>query len=235
MQLKRILNVVRWLVAIGAGVWLFHWVEAGMQGGDGWNPGLAFEIIIALLLYALLLLALFGCSLINKVAGRFAGIYWPDDSNFRIMPEYSLAEARVKEGRYVEAVEEYRVVIAQYPSDIYAHLRIAELAVDHLHDPGLAELELLSAVAKAPGGDSAVVAAGRLADFYQQTLHDPRRAREVMQQLRKDLADSKHAPRIDERIQTLDKMIAGYTVPPPPAKISVRPADQETIRRRRGF
>jgi hypothetical protein len=151
------------------------------------------------------------------------------------MPEYSLAETRVKEGRYAEAVEEYRVVIARYPSDIYAHLRIAELAVDHLHDPGLAEVELLSAVAKAPGDDSAVLAAGRLADFYQNTLHDPRRAREVMQQLKKGLADSRHAKRIDERIQTLEKMIAGYTVPAPPAKIAVKPADEETIRRRRGF
>ncbi len=37
-------------------------------------------------------------------------------------------------GKYQEAVDEYRKVIAEYPEDIYPHLRIAEMAVKNLND-----------------------------------------------------------------------------------------------------
>jgi tetratricopeptide (TPR) repeat protein len=230
MKLKPTTNVLRWATAIFVGIWMVRWAESKMQAG-----GSPFEIVGGLGLYGLLLFVLFGIPIISHVANRFAGLYWPDDSDFRIVPEYSIAEARVKEGKYEEAIEEYRTVILQHPADVYPHLRIAELALDHLHDAKLAELELQSAVGKAAGGETAVLAAGRLADFYQQTQPDPKRALEVMKQLRRELEGTKHAKLVDERIATLERLAGGYRVPKPPAKIAVKQADEAEIRRRRGF
>ncbi len=209
---------------------MIRWAETKMQAG-----GSPFEIVAGLGLYGLFLFVLCGIPIISGVANRFAGLFWPDDTELRIVPEYSIAEARVKEGKYEEAIEEYRTVILQHPADVYPHLRIAELALDHLHDAKLAELELQSAVNKAAGGETAVLAAGRLADFYQQTQPDPKRALEVMKQLRKKLEGSKHVKLIDERIATLERLAGGYRVPKPPAKIAVKQADEAEIRRRRGF
>jgi len=163
---------------------------------------------------------------ILKRLGEYTGkLFWPDDSHFRIVPEYSLAEARANEGKYRDAVDEYRKVAAQHPDDIYPHLRIAELALHHLNDVKLAERELMSAFGKATGPDSTALAANRLADLYQDTLHDPARALEVVKQLRERIPDTKQAKLAEERIAILEKMASGTALPPQvPDKVSIRPS-----------
>jgi tetratricopeptide (TPR) repeat protein len=176
--------------------------------------------------YALILFGLFGWPLIGSFGegiGNF--LFMPSDANFQITPEYSVAEARVKKGRYQEAVDEYRKVIVEYPDDIYPHLRIAELAVKHLNDVKLAELELLSALGKARGEDSTALAAGQLADLYQLMLQDPARALDVMKQLREKIPGTKQAALAEERIAVLETIVRdGVPLPKAPDKISNRPS-----------
>jgi tetratricopeptide (TPR) repeat protein len=225
MGLKYVLEVVRWLIAVGLGCLLFRWAGSKMNSASGFRLDVAFEIVIALLFYGLLLFALFGRSIILSVSNRLEHLFWPDDSNFRIMPEYSVAEARAKKGKYREAVDEYRKVIVKHPDDIYPHLRIADLALGHLNDVKLAELELLSAFAKAKGEDSTALAAGRLADFYQHTMHDPAHALEVMKQLCKKIPDTKQAKLAEERIAILEEFVRDATPPMKiPEKIALRPS-----------
>src|SRR5437867_8096511 len=113
---------------------------------------------------------IFGWPLLTRIAEKLGGIYNPSEDSSRVSPQYSTAEARVKAGRYEEAIAEYRKVIEQFPVDIYGHIRIAEIAVERLNDPKLAELELLSATAKATTEEATALVAHRLADFYQNTL-----------------------------------------------------------------
>ncbi len=228
MEFKRWVSVViRIVIALGVGIPLFRWAAGTMNSGQGLglNFGAAFAIVGALLFYAVVLLLLFGRSIMESVANKFESLYIGHDDNFRIMPEYSTAEARVKSGKYQEAVNEYRQVIAEYPDDIYPHLRIAELAVKHLNDLKLAELELLSALGKATGEDSTALAAGRLADFYQLALQDPARALEVMKQLREKIPGTKQARLAEERITVLESIAHdGVPLPKPPNKIANRPS-----------
>jgi len=223
MSLKPVLEVTRWAIAIVVGYFLLRWAGAEINSAAGWRIDVAFEVAIAFAMYGLLLFALFGRSIIASIANRFAGVYWPDDSHFRIVPEYSVAEARANEGRYQEAVDEYRKVIAEHPDDIYPHLRIAELALAQFHDGKLAELELMSAFGKATGPDSTALAAGRLADLYQRVLQDPSRALAVMKQLRERIPDTKQAALAEERIAILEKLASGAAAPPPvPDKVAIR-------------
>jgi len=141
----------------------------------------------------------------------------------------------VKEGKYAEALDEYRKVIAEYPKDVYPHLRIADLALAYLNDVKLAETELRTAFGKATGPETTVNSAGRLADFYQFTLQQPQRALDAMEQLRERLPGTKHALLAEERIRTLHELVAGCEPPKTPAKIAHKTTDEETIRRRRGF
>ena len=161
-----------------------------------------------------------------KRFGEYTGrLFWPGDSHFRIVPEYSIAEARAKEGKYREAVDEYRQVIAKHPDDIYPHVRIAELALNHLNDVKLAERELTSAFSKATGQDSTALAANRLADLYQHTLHDPVRALKVMQQLRNRIPNTKQAKLAEERIAILGGIASdAASTPKVPDKVSLRPS-----------
>ncbi len=197
--------------------------------------GEAMIIVGIVAIIGIILFFIFGFPLIRRLGERAGGLYTPSDDSFRVMPEYSTAEARVKVGRYAEAVGEYRKVIAQHPDDVYAHIRIAELAVEKLNDVKLAELELMSAYAKATSEDATVMAAGRLADLYQYTLQNPTQAIAIMRQLQSRLPGTKHVLGAQQRIDTLECVKAGHIVPAVPVKIAFKPTDEETLRRRRGY
>jgi tetratricopeptide (TPR) repeat protein len=227
MEFKRFNLTIRLAVVLLVGIPLFRWGASTMHAGEGLglNIGAAFEIVIVLLLYGLFAAALLARPFIDRVANGFESLYLGREEDSRIMPEYSVAEARVKKGDYQEAIDEYRKVIIEYPDDIYPHLRIAELAVKHLNDLKLGELELLSALGKAKGEDSTALAAGRLADLYQLTLHDPARALEVMKQLREKIPGTKQAKLAEERITVLESIVRdGVPLPKAPDKIAPRPS-----------
>jgi tetratricopeptide (TPR) repeat protein len=222
MNSQRLILMVRLLIAGVLGFFLIRYAKSAMGHGD---ITAAFFVGALVAGYGIVLFFLFGFSFIGKVAERFGNFYEPPDSNFQIIPEYSVAEARVNKGKYQEAVDEYRKVIVAHPDDVYPHLRIADLALKHLNDVKLAELELQSALGKATGEDTTALAAGRLADFYQHTLHDVARALEVMKQLREKIPGTKQAKLAEERIATLERLVGGESLPPAtPGKIAPRPS-----------
>src|ERR1035438_707317 len=108
---------------VSAGGWGF--ITAGIIAGLGI---VAFFIV--------------GFPLLRKIADQAFSFYTPSDDSSKIMPEYSVAEARVNTGKYPEAIEEYRKVITKHPDDMYPHLRIADIALKHLQDAKTAETEL---------------------------------------------------------------------------------------------
>ena len=69
------------------------------------------------------------------LARPWGALYFPDEPYARPPPRYSIAEARVKEGRYAEALAMYEKIAADYPDEIKPHLAMLELAVRRLHDP----------------------------------------------------------------------------------------------------
>ena len=215
MELKRFSLAIRIVVALILGVLLLKFVFSGTALGQPMSAMDRFFGMVVAIFYGLVLFALFGWSFLAAIGERIGNsLYMPSDENFQISPEYSVAEARARVGKYQEAIDEYRKVILEYPDDIYPHLRIAEFAVKHLNDLKLAELELLSALGKAKGVDSTALAAGRLADFYQHELQDPARALEVMKQVREKIPGTRQAKLAEERIRVLES-IAHDGVPLP--------------------
>jgi tetratricopeptide (TPR) repeat protein len=187
--------------------------------------GSAFITVGIVGMIGLVAFFIFGIPLIKKIGENAFSFYTPSDDSSKITPEYSVAEARVNAGKYVEAIEEYRKVIARHPDDMYPHLRIADIALKHLQDAGTAEVELQASLAKAKGEDSAALAAGRLADLYHLTLQDPARALEVMKRLCEKIPDTKQAKLAEERIGILEGIIQrGEPLPEAPGKIVPRPS-----------
>jgi len=168
---------------------------------------------------------IFGFPLLRKISENLFSFYGSSDDSTQITPEYSIAEARVNTGKYSEGIEEYRKVIAKHPDDMYPHLRIADIALKHLQDAQTAEVELQAALTKAKREDSAALAAGRLADLYQHTLHDPARALDVMKQLLEKIPGTKQANLAEQRIAILERIVhRGEPLPESPGKIAARPS-----------
>jgi len=192
-------------------------------GGFGY-AAILVGVIVGLAIVAFII---FGLPLLDKIGeSTTSGLYTGSDDSSQIVPEYSIAEARANEGKYREAVDEYRKVIEKHPEDVYPHLRIAELALSHLKDNNLVEAELVAALGKAKGETSVALAAGRLADFYQLTVNDPARALDVMKQVREKIPGTKRASLAEERIAVLERIVQTGVSPPPktPDKIAARPS-----------
>lgn len=229
--MQRALLLVRIVMAAVLG-----WLGLRFIFADGTpDPGTKLIGLMLAIAYGFVLFLLFGWSFLQRVAGKFSGLYLPSDANFQIKPEYSRAEARLKVGDYVAAVAEYRTVIAQFPDDIYAHIQIATIATEQFNDLQTAETEFETACAKAGSEDAIIMTHGRYADFCQTKLNSPALARAVMEKVLVKLPGTRAAVRATERIAHLDQLIAGYVPPQLPKKIAFRESDAETIRRRRGY
>src|SRR5271156_5424562 len=108
---------IRILIAVAVGFGMLMFVYSGVPKSGGLSPADKFFGVVLSLFYGFVLFYLFGWPLIHHVGEQVGTIYTGRDENFRIVPEYSVAEARAATGKYQESIDEYRKVIAEYPED----------------------------------------------------------------------------------------------------------------------
>ncbi len=178
---------------------LFWWV--GLRWlGIGYN---AFTIVAWAALTGMLWFPFVGWPLINWLGETAGGLFMTSDKNFRVRPQYSIAEARVRQGRYADAVAAFREDIAKFPDETYPHIRIAELLREQLDDPDAALAELHAALHKATGEDAFALVAGRLADWLMELKNDRTAAIATLREIETRYPGTKHARLAQERIARL--------------------------------
>lgn len=166
--------------------------------------GAAFSSAIWVVLIAMVWAYVLGVPAMAWIVGRFVGgMYDSADSQFRVRPEFSIAEGHAAAGRFREAVAQFRCDIEQHPAEVTPHVRIAEIVIERFGEveAGIAELE--TALRKATGEDAFVLVAHRLADAYVQHRGDKGAAIECLDQILQRFPHSKHALGARHRIQTL--------------------------------
>lgn len=86
-------------------------------------------------------------------------------------PSYSAQETMIMRGRYADAAESFRAMMAEHPKDLDARLALARLLEDHLHDAAGAERLFLEVRASRPGPNprQEMAAANGLIDLYRRT------------------------------------------------------------------
>lgn len=72
------------------------------------------------------------------LARPIMGFYYPTESG-PPPPNFSIPEARVKQGRYEDAMQEYAAIAAKYPTAMLAYAGMIEVAFKHLHDQARAD------------------------------------------------------------------------------------------------
>jgi tetratricopeptide (TPR) repeat protein len=194
--------------------------------------GEAMILVGILGIIGIMLFLIFGLPLIHKFAEHFSAGLIGSGTGSRIVPQYSTAEARVKAGKYADAIAEFRKVLEKFPDDVLAHVRIADLYVEFLNQPKLAEAELLAARAKEK---DALLVANRLADLYQFKMQQPVRAIAILREFQARWPETREAGSAEERIKILQNLPEGQATHETPKKIAFRVTDEETLRRRRGY
>jgi len=190
------------LLAIGlrlggglAATWLFWWVGLRWVGIQ-YHP---FTLAGWAAFTGLLWFPFIGWPVIRWLGERAGSLFLPDETAIEIRPQYSIAEARVAQGRYAEAIAAFRADIEKFPTETYPHIRIAELLREKLNDPHAALAELHAALRKATTPDAFTLVAGRLADWLVEIKGDRPAAAEILAQIETRFPGTKHAALARER------------------------------------
>ena len=141
------LLVFKWVLTALIVGWLVWFTEAGR------NTPMNFQHVIATLVGGLVLAAIWRHNLTGFFAKPFTSLYDGGDTEVEPQPFYSIADAKRKQGRDLEAITEIRKQLARFPPDYLGQLMLAEIQAQIMNDlPGaaLASNRLLEQPGHAP-------------------------------------------------------------------------------------
>src|SRR5205085_373807 len=142
--------------------------------------------------------------LAGLIANPFASLYDGGDEQPDPRPAYSVAQARQKQGRYLEAVMEIRRQLERFPTDFEGHMLLAEVQAEDLKDLQAAEMttrQLCSQPGHAP--INIVFALYSMADWHLKYGQDVEAARESLQKVIDTFPDTEYALVAAQRIARL--------------------------------
>ena len=189
------------LRSIPAAAVTFYLVGRVTEGMQNPSYGLAFIIAGTVAAIGAVWAIAIGFPLIARFGEKCGQLYVPSDSNFRVRPEFSIAEAHAKAGRYTEAIAQFRRDIEQFTDEPMPHIRIADLLVQEFHDVPAAMTELEAALLKTRSADAFVLVSNRLADLALWQYKDGgQKAAEYIRAIEHRYPGSRHAKAATERI-----------------------------------
>jgi tetratricopeptide (TPR) repeat protein len=147
---------------------------------------------------------LFFVNVFFRFGNSLAKMFYPDDDQVELHPQYSVPEARVCEGKYEEAIVEFRKVWNDYPHDVNAHVRIAELLCQHFQRYDDAVRELRAALEKRCKPEAWAFVANRLVDVQVEYLRDFVSARATLQEIILKFPSTKYAESARARVMALN-------------------------------
>ena len=157
--------VSKWLISavmIGVTWWIAGRRIATSAGGLDLDYGTAFIVVIACAACGVVLGITWGSNIAGFLGRPLTSLFDGGEQEVVPQPFYSIAEARRKQGKYLEAVAEIRRQLARFPGDFAGMLMLAEVQAEQLDDlPGA----LLHLVRNQP-----------LRRQSRSTLHNRRRA-----------------------------------------------------------
>lgn len=154
-------------------------------------------------LTCLLWLFFFGISFVHWFSDAVGGFLFNSDAGVEYQPEFSVAEARVKEKNFEEAIFEFRKGIQQFPEELRPHLRIADILIFEYRDfrNALEELKVASEKAKTAEGFAHVNF--RLCEIYLEHWKDMRSAMLCLHDIQRKFPGTPQASAAMERAKKL--------------------------------
>lgn len=196
--------LLRLAVALGAtGIW---WWLGARYGGIITRPDQPADKFLLLVWFmgsGVIWWVTLGLPAIIRWAESWGSLFWPSDASMEVRPQFSIAEAREKQGRYAEAIAEYRQAAQRFPDEVTPHLRIAALLLEKNGDPEGAIQALEAAVAIARTDDAFAILRHRLADLYVAHRADRAAAQRLLNEIQQRNPNSKHARAAADRLSRL--------------------------------
>lgn len=194
--------IFKWVLTIPVLV-LMVTVVAPMVGRGGYEG--AFGGIPLTAVCGLFLAFIWRHELTELVAAPIASLYDGGNVPPEPRPMYSVAMARQKTGRYLEAVAEIRKQLGMFPTDLEGHMLLATIQAEDLRDLDAAETTILHFCAQ-PGHAprNLVYALYSLADWHLAVGKDRESAERALHKVIELLPDSEFELGAAQRIAHLD-------------------------------
>ena len=192
--------IFKWVVTLGVAVFMI-WVAIPAVLVDGYAAlhGLSLILICAVVMIITWRHDISGL-IANPIAGLYDGGTEPPDPH----PAYSVAMARQKQGRYLEAIAEIRKQLDRFPTDVEGQFLLAQVQAEDLKDLPAAELTI-QRFCEQPGHapQNVVFALYSLADWHLKVAQDREAARRALEKILERYPDSEFAPGAAHRIAHL--------------------------------
>jgi len=191
----------KWLATVPV-LWLLFFKAAPMVAQGGY--GGAFGGVPFTAVCGLLLAIIWRRDLAELIANPFASLYNGGNIPPEPRPLYSIAQAKQKQGHYLEAVAEIRKQLERFPTDFEGHMFLAQIQAEDLKDMDGAELTIQRLVTQ-PGHAPRNIAFAlySLADWYLKIGPDREAARRALEQLIALLPETEFALTAAHRIAHL--------------------------------
>jgi hypothetical protein len=191
-------------VVVVGGVLALGWAAFGPPVYPGPVELLIGWLILSILV-AVCLIFIWGGTILAWVGDKFAGLFWPSDKNFRIRPEYSIAEARAAQGRWEEAIAAFRQDIVKFPEEAFPHTRIADILLNRLQDRAGAMAELQTALLKTKSDEAYYLIARRLIEMHLQEPDGRDRACAILREIQERFPTTRYAKAAAEMLASLNE------------------------------
>jgi tetratricopeptide (TPR) repeat protein len=193
--------IFKWILTAIVVAVLF-WKVAPIMAKGGYTA--AFGGIPMGAVCGLVLAIIWRHNLAGLVANPFGSLYDGGDTEPEPCPAYSIAQARQKQGKYLEAITEIRKQLDRFPTDVEGHMLLARIQAEDIKDMQAAEITI-HRFCEQPGHAPANItfALYSLADWHLQVNHDAESARRALQKILELLPDSEFALGAAQRIAHL--------------------------------
>src|SRR6267154_546261 len=203
--------IFKWVLTLGM-LMIMFWKVLPIVSQGGYTG--AFGGIPLTAVCGLVLAIIWRHSIASLVAKPFSSLYDGGDQEVEPRPAYSIAQARQKQGKYVEAVAEIRKQLDRFPTDIEGQMLLAQIQAENLKDLPGAEITIQRLIAQ-PGHAHMNIAYAlySMADWHISVGQDGEAARRDLEKIIALLPDSEFALGAAQRIAhlgNLDMVLAPY-------------------------
>jgi tetratricopeptide (TPR) repeat protein len=185
--------VVKWIITVPSIVAMAFSVR--LFGAFG-----VFLIVFCAIILSFLWAPHIGAALASPITSALDGGDTPPD----LKPFYSIAQAREKQGRYDEAIEEIKKQLGRFPNDFEGQMLLAQIQAEHLGDINAAEGTVQHLVAQTVHPPRLIAfALYAMADWHLALKKDSYSARINLQQIIERFPDTEFSQGAAQRIAHL--------------------------------
>jgi len=181
---------------VGAGIIVFYFLILGTL------PATVSSLVITVIVWfiaALFIAPPLARLLSERLMGSLFG-----ERGITLTKEYSRAKSLVAQGKFEEAIEEYRRGLEKEPDSVMLRLEIAEVYSGEMKDYRGAIAELQDCLNLRLGATQGASILNRMADIYETNLGDAVAAMAALRRIQETWPGTKLADRARERLRAME-------------------------------